>query len=190
MKAKWSVLQRAIAERARNILGITKQGRPFINKQIWWWSEKVPVLVKKKRDAYKKWLRTRSDDNMREYREAKAEAKKTAVTTKATRYRALYEELDTADGKKKIYRIARARQRATEDFGHLVQIKVNNGRLLHWFRDILNGWREHYHANCNEIIQPADANCQFGVRTCATDRRGRSYSCVSKDEKRKITRCT
>ncbi|EYC04413.1 hypothetical protein Y032_0088g2191 [Ancylostoma ceylanicum] len=66
---------------------------------------------------------------MREYREAKAEAKKVVATAMAARYRALYEELDTADGEKKIYRSAKARQRSTEDLGHVVQIKDNNGRL-------------------------------------------------------------
>ncbi|EYC10880.1 hypothetical protein Y032_0053g2350 [Ancylostoma ceylanicum] len=92
----------------------------------------------------------RSDDSLREYREAKAEAKKAVATAKAARYRALYEELDTADGEKKIYRIAKARQRATEDLGHVVQMKDNDGRLLHRLPDILNRWREHYHATCNE----------------------------------------
>ncbi|EYC05891.1 hypothetical protein Y032_0079g1244 [Ancylostoma ceylanicum] len=105
VRTKWSVLERVITEGARDILGTTKQGRPFIDKQTWRWSKEVQVLVKKKKkDAYKKWLRTRSDDSTQEYREAKAESKKAVATAKAARYRGLYEELRTADGEKKIYR--------------------------------------------------------------------------------------
>ncbi|KAL6738062.1 hypothetical protein Aduo_011654 [Ancylostoma duodenale] len=151
VNTKWSILERAITQGARNLLGTTKPGRPFIDKQTWWWSdcEEVQALVKKK-EAYKKWLRTRSDDNMREYGEAKAVAKKAVAAAKAARYRALCEELDTTEGEKKIYRIAKARQRATEDLGDVVQIKDSNGHLLHRLPDILNRWSEHYHAMCSE----------------------------------------
>ncbi|EYC21369.1 hypothetical protein Y032_0019g3778 [Ancylostoma ceylanicum] len=86
VKKKWSVLEQAIKEGARDILGTTKSGRPFIDKQAWWWSEEVQVLVKKKKDAYKKWLKTRSDDSLREYREAKAEAKKAVATAKLQKH--------------------------------------------------------------------------------------------------------
>ncbi|EYC37483.1 hypothetical protein Y032_0787g2350 [Ancylostoma ceylanicum] len=86
VKTKWSVVEQAITEEARDIQDTTKPGRPFIDKQTWWWSEEFQVFVKKKKDAYNKWLKTRSDDSLREYREAKAEAKKAAATAKAARY--------------------------------------------------------------------------------------------------------
>ncbi|EYC20642.1 hypothetical protein Y032_0021g334 [Ancylostoma ceylanicum] len=34
---KWARLERAITEGARSLLGTTKPGRPFIEKQTWWW---------------------------------------------------------------------------------------------------------------------------------------------------------
>ncbi|EYB87946.1 hypothetical protein Y032_0255g343 [Ancylostoma ceylanicum] len=152
VKTKWSVLEQAITEGTREIFGTTKLGRPFIEKQTWWWSEEVQIVVKKKKDAHKEWLKTRSDDSLREYREAKAEPKKAVATAKAARYRALYEELDTTGytKEKKIYRISKARQNATEDLGHVAQIKDNDGRLLHRLPDILSRWREQCRATCNE----------------------------------------
>ncbi|EYC06060.1 hypothetical protein Y032_0078g1172 [Ancylostoma ceylanicum] len=64
----------------------------------------------------------------------------------------MYDELDTIDEEKKIYRIARTRQRATGDLGHVMQIRDNSCRLLHHLPDILNRWREHYSVMCNEEL--------------------------------------
>ncbi|EYC20643.1 hypothetical protein Y032_0021g335 [Ancylostoma ceylanicum] len=91
-----------------------------------------------------------SDENMREYREAKSAAKRAVSAAKVACYKHMYDELDTVDGEKKIYRIARARQRATEDLGHVMQIRDNSGRLLHHLPDILNRWSEHCSVMCNE----------------------------------------
>lgn len=68
---------------------------------------------------------------MREHNEVKSEAKKAVAAVKAARYRTLYDELNNADGEKKIYRKARARKRATEYLEDAIQIKDNKERLLH-----------------------------------------------------------
>ncbi|EYB89146.1 hypothetical protein Y032_0235g3178 [Ancylostoma ceylanicum] len=92
----------------------------------------------------------RSYEIVREYGEATSAAKKTVSAAKVACYKHMYDELDTVDREKNIPRIAKARQRATEDLGHVMQIRDNNGRLLHHLPDILNWLLEHYSVMCNE----------------------------------------
>ena len=42
----------------------------------------------------------------------------------------LYEELETPEGERKIFRIAKARDKATKDFSHMKQIKNEHGVVL------------------------------------------------------------
>ena len=42
----------------------------------------------------------------------------------------LYEELETPEGERKIFRIAKARDKASKDFSHMKQIKNEHGVIL------------------------------------------------------------
>ena len=53
--------------------------------------------------------------------------KKTVAKAKAVAIDDLYDKLETAEGQKAIYRIAKARSRETKDFTHNRQMKGKNG---------------------------------------------------------------
>ncbi|KAL6728322.1 hypothetical protein Aduo_010103 [Ancylostoma duodenale] len=91
----WKNATRAIAEVARSELGTTKPGRRRIDRQAWLWTDEVKV---------------------KKYLEAKKAAKKAVAATKAEHYDNVSKELDEKDGGERlIYRLARSRQRQTED---------------------------------------------------------------------------
>ena len=50
-------------------------------------------------------------------------ATKAIAATKALAMNGLYEELETPEGERQIFRIAKARDKATNDFPHMKQIK-------------------------------------------------------------------
>ena len=62
------------------------------------------------------------------YKERKAE-KKAVGTTKALAQNELYEELETPEGERKIFRIAKAQDKATKEFSHIKQIKNEHGEV-------------------------------------------------------------
>ena len=56
--------------------------------------------------------------------------KKAVATTKALAMNELYEELETPEGERQTFRIAKARDKATKDFSHMTQIKNEHGVVL------------------------------------------------------------
>ena len=77
-------------------------------------------------------------------------AKKAVVTNKALAMNKLYDELETPEGERKIFRIAKARDKASKDFSHMKQIKNEHGMVLRdldtitgrgkgYFNKLLNG---------------------------------------------------
>ena len=57
------------------------------------------------------------------YRQANKAAKKAVATNKALAMNELYEELEIPEGEIKIFRTAKARDKASKNFSHMKQIK-------------------------------------------------------------------
>lgn len=57
------------------------------------WSEEIQGLVRKNKDAFKKWLRIRSDYKVREYEEAKSDLKKASCNCKGGTVRSFMRSL-------------------------------------------------------------------------------------------------
>ncbi len=92
---------------------------PPPEKASWWWSEEVQRAVKEKKEAKKQWERSREVEDKDRFRQANKRAKKAVAKAKAGVMEELYKEPETPEGEKKIYRIAKARDKATKDFTHI-----------------------------------------------------------------------
>lgn len=114
---------------------------------MWLWTEEVQQKVRAKKSAYKNWRGNRTNENWQEYVTAKKDAKRTVAKTRDSHYKNLYEQLDTKEGEKGIYRLARARAKAARDIEHYLCIKDKNGKRLQNKRDILKRWQQYF----NEI---------------------------------------
>ena len=73
---------------------------------------------------------SRRQEDKDRYRHANKAAKKGVATNKALAMNELYEELETPEGGRKIFRIAKARDKATKDLSHMKQIKNEHGVVL------------------------------------------------------------
>uniref|UniRef100_A0A914WDC8 Reverse transcriptase domain-containing protein n=1 Tax=Plectus sambesii TaxID=2011161 RepID=A0A914WDC8_9BILA len=148
--AIWDAAATHIRACATTALGKTKPGRRFIDKQVWWWDEDVQAAVKAKKDALKTWRQTRTDNDLQQYKNLKSATKRTVAAARSAHHKRLYEELETTAGANKIYQLANARLRATQDIGQVVQIKDATGQLLRDKAAILQRWKEHYTNVCNQ----------------------------------------
>ncbi|XGW23662.1 hypothetical protein V3C99_005687 [Haemonchus contortus] len=105
----------AITRVARSKLGVTKPGRRKLDKQTWLWTDHVRDKVHEKKKQYHAFLIEKKADNWQRYQIAKKEAKKAVVSQKAARYADLIKKLESRDGQRYVYRLAKTRNRQTED---------------------------------------------------------------------------
>jgi Fe-S cluster assembly scaffold protein SufB len=101
-------------------------------------------LTIKKKKAYKQWRRTLDPQDKQHYWSCKAEAKKQVSIAKHEHYSNLYHQLETKEGEKDIYRLAKARHEKTKDISSVRIVRANDGRILYNDKDILARWKEHY----------------------------------------------
>ena len=98
-------------------------------------------VIKAKKVSKKIWDASRRQEDKDRYRQANKAAKKAVATTKALAMNELYEELETPEGERKIFRIAKARDKATKDFSHMKHIKNENVVVLKDLDMIIGSWQ-------------------------------------------------
>ena len=64
------------------------------------------------------------------YREKKSKTKKAIAMAKGSAYDDVYARLETKEGEKKLYRLARQRDRAGKDVQHVRFMKDENGNVM------------------------------------------------------------
>uniref|UniRef100_A0A915JUP3 Uncharacterized protein n=1 Tax=Romanomermis culicivorax TaxID=13658 RepID=A0A915JUP3_ROMCU len=70
--AIWEDAASQIHQVAHDVLGETRLGKKFIDKQIWWWNEEVQVAVKEKKLALKAWHHSHTDGDYQQYKNLKS----------------------------------------------------------------------------------------------------------------------
>ena len=98
-------------------------------------------VIKAKKVAKKIWETSRRQGDKDRYREANKAAKKAVAMNKALAMNELYEELETPEGERKIFRIAKARDKATKDLSQMKQIKNEHSVVLRDLDMIIGRWK-------------------------------------------------
>ncbi|KAK3570432.1 hypothetical protein QTP86_019316 [Hemibagrus guttatus] len=125
----WETTAEVIRETGRKVLGVSS-GRRKEDKETWWWNEEVQDSVQRKRLAKKKWDMDKTEENRQEYKELQCRVKREASKAKQKAYDELYTRLDTREGEKDLYRLARQRDRDGKDVQQVRVIKDRDGRVL------------------------------------------------------------
>ncbi|MCJ8739544.1 hypothetical protein PDJAM_G00048350 [Pangasius djambal] len=94
----WETTAEVIRVTGRKVLGVSS-GRRKEDKEIWWWNEEVQDSIQRKNLAKKRW-------DM-EYKELQRRVKREVFKAKQEAYDELYTRLDTREGQKGLYRLAR-----------------------------------------------------------------------------------
>ena len=89
-------------------------------------------------------------EKQKKQQEAKQKAKKAVAKAKSEAYQTLYERLETKEGQKDVYRIAKQRKKESEDIQHIKMIKDENGKILAKENEIKERWKNYYVKLMNE----------------------------------------
>ena len=106
----WAAMADKIRKVAKETLG-ESTGKPKVYKESWWWSEEVQKKITDKNKRFKELLACTEEEDMlhkkESYKEAKRAAKK--VVAKGLAYEDMYQNLDTKEGDKHIFKLAKVR---------------------------------------------------------------------------------
>ncbi|KAK3570552.1 hypothetical protein QTP86_022502 [Hemibagrus guttatus] len=145
----WETTAEVIRETGRKVLGVLS-GRRTEDKETWWWNEEVQDSVQRKRLAKKKWDMDRTEENRQEYKELQHRVKREVSKAKQKAYDELYTRLDTREGEKDLYRLARQRDRDGKDVQQVRVIKDRDGRVLTSEESVQRRWKEYFEELMNE----------------------------------------
>ncbi|KAK3507828.1 hypothetical protein QTP70_001195 [Hemibagrus guttatus] len=145
----WETTAEVIRETGRKVLGVSS-GRRKEEKETWWWNEEVQDSIQRKRLAKKKWDMDRTEENRQEYKELQRRVKREVSKAKQKAYEELYTRLDTIEGEKDLYRLARQRDREGKDVQQVRVIKDRDGRVLTSEESVQRRWKEYFGELMNE----------------------------------------
>ena len=105
---------------------------------------------------FKKWQQSKAQEDHAVYKAAKRETKRTVAVERAKAAQELYEKLDTREGEKAIYRLAKSRDQATKDNYQGYFVKAQDGILLMNTEENISRWAEYYRDLLNKARQHID----------------------------------
>ena len=139
----WQELKETLRKASDEVLGRTNPGRKE-HRESWWWNEDVRQVLKQKKLAFKKWQKSKLEGDKDEYKLKRREAKKIVAIARKQGTEELYDDLETKEGEKRIYRIEKARQREREETGNIDIIKDKEGKMLFDEDKISLRWAEYF----------------------------------------------
>jgi hypothetical protein len=113
-------------------------------KDTWRWNDDVQKAIKDKKDYFRCLYSDRSADNIEKYKMAKKDAKRDVSETCGWDYEDLYQWLDTKEGKKDIYKMAKIQERKTRDVDQVKSIKDGACQLLVKDEEIKHRWQKYF----------------------------------------------
>ena len=88
------------------------------------------VSIKEKKETKKAWDKIRNENTKKIYKEKKSKAKKAVAMAKERAYDNFYARLETKEGEKELYRLARQRDRARKDVQCVRVLKNENDNVM------------------------------------------------------------
>ena len=146
---EWDKTAEMLRKTAETVLGVTF-GKQKGDRETWWYNEEVQQSIKEKKEAKQAWDKIRDENTKKIYKEKKNKAKKAVAMAKGHAYDHLYARLETKEGEKELYRLARQRDRAGKDVQHLRVIKDKNGNVMVNSEPVLKRWKEYFEKLMNE----------------------------------------
>ncbi|KAK3548852.1 hypothetical protein QTP70_021037 [Hemibagrus guttatus] len=147
-KTKWWKLKReACCEEFRQKLRQALGGQVVLPDD---WETTAEDSIPRKRLAKKKWDMERTEENRQEYKELQLRVKREVSKAKQKAYDELYTRLDTREGEKDLYRLARQRDQDGKDVQQVRVIKDRDGRVLTSEESVQRRWKEYFEELMNE----------------------------------------
>ncbi|XP_071677140.1 uncharacterized protein [Lolium perenne] len=139
----WTSMATCLRKVAVEEFGVTKGSRREA-KDTWWWNDEVQKVIREKRNCFRCLYLDRSAANMEKYKVAKKAAKRAVSEARGRAYEDLYQRLNTKEGERDIYKMAKFRERKTRDVNEVKCIKDGDDQLLVKDEAIKRRWREYF----------------------------------------------
>ena len=146
----WKIYEETIVQTAKEVCGETNGVARKRNKETWWWNCSVQTAIAEKKAAFKKWQKSGAQEDKQEYRRMKQEAKRQVAIAKEQASEKWAEELETLEGRKKIFQIARQMKKENQDVMGAKFVKDRKGEMLMHSTDVLRRWGEYFEELMNE----------------------------------------
>ena len=118
----WVNMTKTIRKVGKETLGVSS-GKPKVFKESWWWNEEVVKKIKDKNKRFKELMACTEEEDRIEKRVSYKAAKKAVAEAKNRGYEDIYRKLDTKEGEKQIFKLARTRSRQRQDLETMKHIK-------------------------------------------------------------------
>ncbi|KAK1669375.1 hypothetical protein QYE76_057534 [Lolium multiflorum] len=139
----WTSMATCLRKVAVEEFGVTKGSRREA-KDTWWWNDEVQKVIREKKDCFRCLYLDRSAANMEKYKVVKKAAKRAVSEARGRAYEDLYQRLNTKEGERDIYKMAKFRERKTRDVNEVKCIKDEDDQLLVKDEAIKRRWREYF----------------------------------------------
>ena len=137
----------------------------------------MALMVKKKKAEKVKpkiqWWKLKETSCQEAFRQDVIKAKQAVAMAKGRVYDDLYARLETKEGEKELYRLARQRDRSGKDVQHMRVIKDKNSKVMVNSEAVLKRWKEYF-----EKLMNAENNRD--PRTEEAEVVNKEINCVSK----------
>ena len=128
----WERARDGLLKAAGDVCGWTKG--PKRHSQTWWWNKEVEEKVQEKRTRFKQWQKKKGtdeeDDAFAKYVIGKKAAKKAVKQAQQLERKKFGERLDTVEGRKAVFRIAKQMAREKRDVVGVNCLKDEKGAAV------------------------------------------------------------
>ena len=137
----WNKIKEILISTAKEKLGQTSWKGAYNEKESLWWNKDTRRAITAKEKAFKAYQKDKSEEQHCAYKEANKAAKRAVAMAKEEAYEELYTKLDTREGAKIIYKLARSRDRRSRDISDIAYVKDEDGTILIESGKIKGRWK-------------------------------------------------
>lgn len=148
----WNTFKTAVTDSMKEACGTKKQGGPT-RKLTAWWNEEIKEVIQTKKKFFKKWVKSKSEEDFIQYRLARRDAKRKTRLSKEASWKKYGEDLSALcqTSTRDFYKSVKAMRVRDNPFDPTTVVNDTKGQPL-YEDDLIRGrWEEYFY----DLLNPA-----------------------------------